>query len=159
VFRFTLGIPGVDDAVIPRVVGLAGAALLWANHAFSVAPSAAQHRAEWLGVLLCAASVVVPSLDERLNEVRVRVLRWISVALCCIRMVWCLLRNSVAYVGCCCILPRNMPNIPRWEHLHERPAGVRSLRHTVSGAASTPVVLLCVATDRLVALLPTVLHW
>ena len=78
-FRFTLGIPGVDDAVIPRVVGLAGAALLWANHAFSVAPSAAQDRAEWLGVLLCAASVVVPSLDERLNEVRVRP----TLDLCC----------------------------------------------------------------------------
>ena len=69
-FRFTLGIPGVDDAVIPRVVGLAGAALLWANHSLSIAPSAAQGRAELLGALLAAACVVVPSLDERLNEVR-----------------------------------------------------------------------------------------
>jgi hypothetical protein len=69
VFRFTLGIPGVDDAVIPRVVGLAAAALLWANHSFSVAPSAAQYRTEWLGAVLCAACVALPSLDQRLNEV------------------------------------------------------------------------------------------
>ena len=32
VFRFTLGIPGFDDALIPRVVGSLGAALLIANH-------------------------------------------------------------------------------------------------------------------------------
>lgn len=32
VFRFTLGIPGFDDALIPRVVGLIGAALLVTNH-------------------------------------------------------------------------------------------------------------------------------
>ena len=32
VFRFTLGIPGFDDALIPRVVGVLGAALLIANH-------------------------------------------------------------------------------------------------------------------------------
>lgn len=32
VFRFTLGIPGFDDALIPRVVGLIGAALLITNH-------------------------------------------------------------------------------------------------------------------------------
>lgn len=32
VFRFTLGIPGFDDALIPRVVGVIGAALLVTNH-------------------------------------------------------------------------------------------------------------------------------
>ena len=32
VFRFTLGIPGFDDALIPRVVGSLGASLLIANH-------------------------------------------------------------------------------------------------------------------------------
>ena len=32
VFRFTLGIPGFDDAQLPRVVGILGAALLIANN-------------------------------------------------------------------------------------------------------------------------------
>lgn len=32
VFRFTLGIPGFDDALIPRVVGILGAALILLNH-------------------------------------------------------------------------------------------------------------------------------
>ena len=32
VFRFTLGIPGFDDDLIPRVVGVLGAALLVGNH-------------------------------------------------------------------------------------------------------------------------------
>ena len=32
VFRFTLGISGFDDALIPRVVGFIGAALLVTNH-------------------------------------------------------------------------------------------------------------------------------
>ena len=32
VFRFTLGIPGFDDDLIPRVVGCLGAVLLVANH-------------------------------------------------------------------------------------------------------------------------------
>ena len=45
VFRFTLGIPGFDDAQIPRVVGAAGAALLAANHFLGAGtPSPAQAR-------------------------------------------------------------------------------------------------------------------
>ena len=35
VFRFTLGIPGFDDALIPRVVGVLGLALLAVNHVMS----------------------------------------------------------------------------------------------------------------------------
>ena len=31
-FRFTLGIPGFNDALLPRLVGILGAALLVANH-------------------------------------------------------------------------------------------------------------------------------
>lgn len=42
VFRFTLGIPGFDDANIPRVVGFLGAALLALNHSASSAVSDAQ---------------------------------------------------------------------------------------------------------------------
>lgn len=38
-FRFTLGIPGFDDALIPRVVGVAGAFLILANHVLDRAPA------------------------------------------------------------------------------------------------------------------------
>ena len=43
VFRFTLGIPGFDDDLIPRVVGALGAALLVGNHVLAgSSPSGAQ---------------------------------------------------------------------------------------------------------------------
>ena len=57
VFRFTLGIPGFDDALIPRAVGALGAAALVANHVLGAgAPSAAQVRGRvpHAGVLLAA---------------------------------------------------------------------------------------------------------
>lgn len=38
VFRFTLGIPGFDDAYIPRVVGVIGGAMLTVNHIMSASP-------------------------------------------------------------------------------------------------------------------------
>lgn len=38
VFRFTLGIPGFDDANIPRVVGFLGGSLLAVNHLLSASP-------------------------------------------------------------------------------------------------------------------------
>ncbi len=38
VFRFTLGIPGFDDDLIPRVVGALGAALLVGNHVLAGSP-------------------------------------------------------------------------------------------------------------------------
>lgn len=38
VFRFTLGIPGFDDANIPRVVGVIGGAMLAVNHMMSASP-------------------------------------------------------------------------------------------------------------------------
>lgn len=37
-FRFTLGIPGFDDRLIPRFVGGAAAALLAVNHVLSTQP-------------------------------------------------------------------------------------------------------------------------
>ena len=55
VFRFTLGIPGFDDALIPRAVGALGAAALVANHVLGAgSPSAAQARGSvpHAGVLL-----------------------------------------------------------------------------------------------------------
>jgi hypothetical protein len=43
VFRFTLGIPGFDDALIPRAVGVLGGIGLILNHLFGTStPSAAQ---------------------------------------------------------------------------------------------------------------------
>jgi hypothetical protein len=36
VFRFTLGIPGFEDRLIPRVVAGIGAALLAVNHILSI---------------------------------------------------------------------------------------------------------------------------
>lgn len=32
VFRFTLGIPGFDDGLIPRIIGFAGLFVLFLNH-------------------------------------------------------------------------------------------------------------------------------
>jgi hypothetical protein len=41
VFRFTLGIPGFEDRLIPRVVGAVGAALLALNHILGAQPAPA----------------------------------------------------------------------------------------------------------------------
>lgn len=70
VFRFTLGIPGFNDDLIPRVVGLLGLVLLSANHfaAGSAAGSAALTRAEVLGAFIAALCLAAPSLQQRLAE-------------------------------------------------------------------------------------------
>lgn len=39
VFRFTLGIPGFDDRLIPRVVGVVLGAFLFANHLAGAQPT------------------------------------------------------------------------------------------------------------------------
>jgi hypothetical protein len=71
VFRFTLGIPGFDDALIPRVVGILGAGLLLANHLVSPQPvSDPQTRIEILGGILTAVGIAAPSLQQRLDELR-----------------------------------------------------------------------------------------
>ncbi len=38
VFRFTLGIPGFEDRLIPRVVGVIGLVLLGVNHILGAQP-------------------------------------------------------------------------------------------------------------------------
>ncbi|KAF8065478.1 CCB2 [Scenedesmus sp. PABB004] len=69
VFRFTLGIPGFDDANIPRVVGAAVAALVAVNHALGADPAPpAQVRAEFLDVLLAVLCFAAPELEARLRE-------------------------------------------------------------------------------------------
>lgn len=71
VFRFTLGIPGFDDALIPRVVGMLGAGLLLANHVVSPQPvSDPQTRIEILGAILAAVGIAAPTLQQRLDELR-----------------------------------------------------------------------------------------
>ncbi|KXZ41573.1 hypothetical protein GPECTOR_384g189 [Gonium pectorale] len=69
VFRFTLGIPGFDDRLVPRVVGGVIGALLLLNHVLGADPAPeAQLRSEWLGVLLAAVCALVPDIEERLRE-------------------------------------------------------------------------------------------
>eukprot|EP00803_Ostreobium_quekettii_P011556 evm.model.scf_418.15 EVM.evm.TU.scf_418.15 scf_418:74193-77266(+) len=69
VFRFTLGIPGFDDSLTPRVVGILGAVLLLINHIFAgESPSLAQMRAEALGVILSSVCIAAPSIENRLKE-------------------------------------------------------------------------------------------
>ena len=97
VFRFTLGIPGFDDALIPRFVGVLGLLLLLVNHvlnqsAYAVgqvghySPSPArvciwiqaglqdeghcvQVRAEVLGAGLATLCILTPTVETRLREV------------------------------------------------------------------------------------------
>mmetsp|Transcript_35845 Transcript_35845/g.91580 ORF Transcript_35845/g.91580 Transcript_35845/m.91580 type:complete len:304 (+) Transcript_35845:727-1638(+) len=66
VFRFTLGIPGFDDALIPRVVGLLGGALLAVNHMSGSGD--AQARTEALGLTLAALGILTPSIEARLKD-------------------------------------------------------------------------------------------
>ena len=42
VFQFTLGIPGFDDALVPRIVGAAVIVLLFINHLAASNPAPAQ---------------------------------------------------------------------------------------------------------------------
>jgi hypothetical protein len=68
VFRFTLGIPGFEDRLVPRVVGAVGGALLALNHLLAASPPESQARAEVLGAALALVCVVVPEVEERLRQ-------------------------------------------------------------------------------------------
>lgn len=71
VFRFTLGIPGFKDRLVPRVVGLLGLTLLAANHVLGANPAPeAQVRAEYLGAALAAVAFLAPDIEARLAEVQ-----------------------------------------------------------------------------------------
>jgi len=71
VFRFTLGIPGFDDALVPRVAGILGIFLILLNHVLSPVPTAgAQSRVELLGVFLGVVGVAAPGLQKRLEELK-----------------------------------------------------------------------------------------
>lgn len=68
IFRFTLGIPGIDDDEIPRVVGFLCTSLVLFNHVDSVHPSEAQTSTELIAFLLALACSTAPSLGRRLSE-------------------------------------------------------------------------------------------
>ncbi|GAQ87823.1 hypothetical protein KFL_003790110 [Klebsormidium nitens] len=69
VFRFTLGIPGVEDALLPRILGCLVGVLLVGNHLATPAPIAdAQLRSEALGAILAVLACIVPSISRRLQE-------------------------------------------------------------------------------------------
>lgn len=71
VFRFTLGIPGFDDSLIPRVVGLLGSFLILINHILSPQPvSDPQTRTEAIGAFLSAVAIAAPTLQKRLEELQ-----------------------------------------------------------------------------------------
>lgn len=70
VFRFTLGIPGFDDALIPRVIGILCLCLIVLNHVTTSedASSPAQIRMEVLGTALSAIAMAAPTAQRRLEE-------------------------------------------------------------------------------------------
>ncbi|GBG66298.1 hypothetical protein CBR_g58789 [Chara braunii] len=71
VFRFTLGLPWLEDRLLPRVVGIMLGFLIGVNHAVSPPPlTAPQLRTEVLGLFLAAIAVALPSISLRLKEAR-----------------------------------------------------------------------------------------
>ena len=71
VFRFTLGIPGFDDALIPRVVGVLGSLLILLNHYYTPEPERmgnAQRVTETLGLVLGGVGMAAPTVQQRLDE-------------------------------------------------------------------------------------------
>lgn len=71
VFRFTLGIPGFDDNLIPRFVGIIAGIALIANHlASDVIFSEAQHRTELVGAMLSVLCIATPTIGARLEELK-----------------------------------------------------------------------------------------
>ena len=71
VFRFTLGIPGFDDALIPRVAGCVGAVLLLLNRLLERTPTpAAQERSEIIGLFLATIAFLAPTIEQRLKELQ-----------------------------------------------------------------------------------------
>lgn len=69
VFRFTLGIPGFDDALIPRVAGSIGGLALLLNHVLSGDQvSLSQSVTEVVGFLLAGVAIVAPDIQKRIEE-------------------------------------------------------------------------------------------
>ena len=68
VFQFTLGIPGIPDEQVPRILGCVTIVLLGLNHlSAGSAIDAAQIRSEMIGLLLGLTCIALPSLNEIIN--------------------------------------------------------------------------------------------
>eukprot|EP00899_Mesostigma_viride_P023668 jgi/Mesvir1/4486/Mv14583-RA.1 len=69
-FRFTLGISGLEDRLVPRVVGSIALALLAVNHATSAGGGipGVQARAELIGVFLSFCCIIAPYVSLRLKD-------------------------------------------------------------------------------------------
>eukprot|EP01024_Parvocaulis_polyphysoides_P030046 TRINITY_DN27311_c0_g1_i2.p1 TRINITY_DN27311_c0_g1~~TRINITY_DN27311_c0_g1_i2.p1 ORF type:complete len:294 (+),score=36.05 TRINITY_DN27311_c0_g1_i2:1406-2287(+) len=70
VFRFTLGIPGFEDRLIPRVIGSIGIILLTINHLISGNIHGAQTRTEVIVSILAIICIFSPSLEQQLLELQ-----------------------------------------------------------------------------------------
>lgn len=70
IFRFTLGIPGFDDALLPRVVSVLGSILLVVNHVAASVNTEAAARTEALGAVAAVICFCLPSLGSRFEEVQ-----------------------------------------------------------------------------------------
>ncbi len=70
VFQFTLGIPGLPDEQVPRILGVIGLAFLALNRAASIAVDAAQTRSEAVALALGITCVCLPWLEKRVNRAR-----------------------------------------------------------------------------------------
>ena len=67
VFQFTLGIPGLPDEQVPRILGLVTCALLVLNHMSTDVVEAAQARSEVVALLLGATCIALPTLNRAIN--------------------------------------------------------------------------------------------
>ena len=68
IFRFTLGIPFLDDEDVPCIVGLCCAACSVLNHLATVNASVAQARMEIMSILLVCACISITPLSRRLFD-------------------------------------------------------------------------------------------
>ena len=67
VFQFTLGIPGIPDEQIPRILGSVTCALLALNHVASDVVDGAQARSELVAAILGATCIALPTLNRMIN--------------------------------------------------------------------------------------------
>lgn len=67
VFQFTLGIPGLPDEQVPRILGLVTCVLLVLNHMSTDVVEAAQARSEVVALLLGATCIALPTLNRAIN--------------------------------------------------------------------------------------------
>jgi len=67
VFQFTLGIPGIPDEQVPRILGCVTLGLLALNHFSSDLIDGAQARSEAIALVLGSTCIALPSINSRIN--------------------------------------------------------------------------------------------